>query len=174
MSDHAQGLLAMYESAEPLKAALRRFREAGFARLQVYSPYSDDEIDELTPGRPTRIGWVLFAAGIVGAASAYFLQWYACRDYALNVGGRPIHSWPSYIPVTFELTVLSAALAGLAALLWFCRLPRLDHPVFNDPRFLRASQDRFFLCVDADEALTDRQRTLELFGPEADVREVLS
>jgi hypothetical protein len=78
------------------------------------------------------------------------MQWYAARDYRLNVGGRPVDSWPAFVPVTFELTVLTAALAGVAALLWLSGLPRLDHPVFSDRRFRRASQDRFFVCVRAD------------------------
>lgn len=171
---HLHGWLAMYESPEGLKEALRRLSDGGLTRLRVYAPYSDEEIDELTPGGPSRIGWVLFASGLLGGAGAFGLQWYASYDYALNIAGRPLFSWPSYIPITFELTVLSASLCGLAALLWFCRLPRLDHPVFNDPRFVRASQDRFFLCVLADDALRDPDRTRRLLGPDADIQEVYS
>jgi ActD protein len=94
---------------------------------------------------------VMLVAGIIGGLSAYFMQWYATRDYWLNIGGRPVYSWPAFIPVTFELTVLSAALAGAACMICLAGLPRLDHPVFSDPRFRRASRDRFFICIRADE-----------------------
>jgi hypothetical protein len=93
----------------------------------------------------------MFFAGALGGSGAFFMQWYACRDYPLDVGGRPINSWPSYIPITFELTVLTAALAGAASLLWLAGLPRLDYPVFSDARFRRASQDRFFICIRSDD-----------------------
>jgi Protein of unknown function (DUF3341) len=144
------GVMGMYADVESVRHVLEALRSAGCMRYEVFSPFPAEELDELVPGK-TRIGWVMLAAGICGAAGAYFLQWYAAHDYPLNVGGRPLHSWPSFVPVTFELTVLTAALVGVAALFLFTRLTRLDYPTFNDPRFLRASQDRFFVCVHTSE-----------------------
>ena len=147
------GTLAMYRTAEALAGALRKLRGAGYTRLDVYMPYPDETIDELLPARPTPIGWIVLIAGLLGGIGSYFMQWYASRDYPLNVGGRPLHSWPSFIPITFELTVLCAAIAGVVALFVLSRLPRLDHPLYRSSRFLRASQDRFFICVRADDPL---------------------
>lgn len=81
------------------------------------------------------------------------MQWFAARDYPVNVGGRPLNSWPAFVPIAFEMTVLSAALVGVLGLFWLTGLPRLHHPVFADARFKRASQDRFFICVRFDDPL---------------------
>lgn len=144
-------MMVEFERASALVRMLRRLREEGYSRVDVYTPYPDEEIDRLLPGRRSPVGWVMLAAGVAGGVGAYVLQWFATHDYPLNVGGRPLHSWPAFVPVTFELTVLSAAIAGVVALLWLARLPRLDGAVFADSRFWRASQDRFFLCVHADD-----------------------
>ncbi|HVS50827.1 MAG TPA: DUF3341 domain-containing protein [Opitutaceae bacterium] len=144
-------ILAEFAAHEALVGALRRLRDERYSHLEVYTPFPSDAIDELLPGKSTRIGWLMLAGGIVGGSGAYFLQWFAARDYAYNAGGRPLHSWPAFVPVTFELTVLTAALVGFASLLWLARLPRLDHPVFDAPEFRRASQDRFFLAVRTDD-----------------------
>ncbi len=144
-------LMLEFERADTLVQTLRRLARDGYSRLDVFTPYPSGEIDEALPGRRSPIGWWMLVAGIAGGVGAYALQWIAAHDYPLNVGGRPLHSWPAYVPVVFELTVLSAAVVGVLALLWFARLPRLDHAVFSDPRFLRASQDRFFLCVRTDD-----------------------
>jgi hypothetical protein len=95
----------------------------------------------------------MLCAGIAGASGGFFLQWFAAHDYPLNVGGRPLASWPAFVPITFELTVLTAALVGVVAFFFLTGLPRLHHPVFTDPRFQRASQDRFFLCIRSDDPL---------------------
>jgi hypothetical protein len=95
----------------------------------------------------------MLVAGLVGGTGGYFLQWYATRDFPLNVGGRPVHSWPAFVPATFELTVLTASIVGVLALLWLAGLPRLHHPIFAATGIERATQDRFFLCVCADDPL---------------------
>ncbi len=168
------GILAMYPTSEHLAESLRRLRAAGYTRLDVYMPYPDEEIDALLPAKPTPMGWIMLAAGLSGGAGGYFLQWYGARDYPLNVGGRPIHSWPSFIPITFELTVLTAAVVGVFALFALSRLPRLDHPLYNSPRFLRASQDRFFVCVLANEPLHESNRTRALLGEGAETIEEIA
>ena len=161
------GVMGMYATAEAVKHVLTELKQAGYSRYEVYSPFPAEEINELLPGK-TRMGSVMLIAGICGCLGAYFLQWYATHDYALNVAGRPLHSWPAFVPVTFELTVLTSALVGVVALFVFARLPRLDYPTFNDPRFLRASQDRFFVCIRADEPKATLETARELLRPEAE------
>jgi len=145
------GLTAGFVTPDDFLRALRALREAGYARIEVNVPFAVEGMDELLPGPPTPIARVVLAAGVVGGSGAYFLQWYAARDYAINVGGRPLHSWPAFVPVTFELTVLTAAVVGVGALLWLCGLPRLDWPQFQLAGFARATQDRFFVTVRADD-----------------------
>ena len=145
------GIMAAYESPPHLRAALERARRAGYTCVDAYAPFPVPGLEGGLPGRGSPIPWIVLAAGLAGAAGAFGLQAYAAFDYPLNVGGRPRFSWPAYIPITFELTVLCAALAGLLAFFVIARFPRLDHPVFSDPRFRRASQDRFFVCIRADD-----------------------
>jgi len=141
MNSPVHGLLAEFVSEASFRSALRRLRAAGCVRLEAYTPYPL-EPDGL-PGSSTP----------VGGGGGFFLQWFAARDFPLDVGGRPLNSWPAFIPVTFELTVLTAALTGVVAFFCLARFPHLHHPVLADPRFNRASQDRFFLCLRADDPL---------------------
>ncbi len=111
-------------------------------------------------GKKTRIPLLVLAAGILGGCSAYFMQWFAnVVSYPINVGGRPMHSWPAFIPITFELTVLGAALTAFFFSLGLNGLPKPYHPMFNLPEFERASQDRFFLCIEAADTLFDAEAT---------------
>lgn len=151
MTGDPHRILAQFETHERLVEALWQLQQEGYTHIEVYAPFPSDEIDELLPGRKTPMGWLMLAGGLLGGGGAYFMEWYAAHDYAYNVGGRPLHSWPSFIPITFELTVLTSALVGFFGLWWLCRLPRLDHPVFSSPYFLRASQDRFFIAVRTDD-----------------------
>jgi hypothetical protein len=151
MSREPYGIMAAYASEEAYLAALRAVGQAGFHRVETFTPYDVEAEEAVLPRHPSPVGWIMLVAGLLGGGGAFFMQWYAARDYRLDVGGRPVDSWPSFIPVTFELTVLSAALTGVVALLWLAGLPRLHHPVFSDRRFRRASQDRFFVCLRADE-----------------------
>jgi hypothetical protein len=151
MKTPAHGLLAAFASEESFHAALRGLRAAGCVRIDAYTPYPVEA--GLLPRTASPIGWIMLAAGITGLGGGFFLQWYAARDYPINVGGRPVNSWPSFIPITFELTVLTAALVGVTAFFCFAGFPHLHHPVFSDPRFKRASQDRFFVCLRSDDPL---------------------
>lgn len=143
-------LVAEFANVEAFVSGLRRLREAGYGRLEAYTPFPTEEVDELVPGPPTPIGWYMFIGGLLGGLGAFFMEWYAAHIFPYHVGGRPLTSWPAFIPITFELTVLSAALTGLVALLFLCRLPRLDSPLFEVPHFERASQDHFFVAVLVD------------------------
>lgn len=151
MNGSAYGFSAEFASADQLKNALRQIRVAGYTHIEAFTPYPVDGLGEWLPGGPTPMARIMAIAAMVGAGGGYFLQWFAARDFPLNVGGRPLHSWPAFIPITFELTVLTTALVGVVAFLWIAGLPRLDHPLFGDPRFRRASEDRFFLCVRTDD-----------------------
>lgn len=176
MSGDRHGLAAEFAEAETFLAALRHLRELGYTRIEAYLPYPLEGVDEALAHPRTPMATIMLVAGLAGGAGAYFMQWFAAHDYAYNVGGRPLHSWPSFVPVTFELTVLTAAIVGVLALLALARLPRLDHPMFGVRDFGRASQDRFFLCVRADDPRYETALTravLDGLGPEA-VEEVAS
>jgi hypothetical protein len=151
MKPKPYGIMADFASEKAFLAALASVRRDGHRSVETFTPYGVEGEESIAPRRPSPVAAIMLVAGVIGGVSAFFMQWYAARDYWLNVGGRPVNSWPSFIPVTFELTVLSAALTGAASMLFLAGLPRLDHPVFSDPRFQRASQDRFFICIRADE-----------------------
>jgi len=141
-----------FTTPETFLEALRAMRRAGYLAVEVNVPFAVEGMEEWLPGRPTPIARVVLIAALAGAGGGYFMQWYAARDYALNVGGRPLHSWPAFVPITFELSVLTAAFAGVLGLLWLARLPRLDHPLFSVAEFTRATQDRFFLGILASDS----------------------
>ena len=151
MKPPVYGLLAAFDGEASFRAALTNLRNAGCVRIDAYTPYPLE--DGILPQAATPVGWIMFAAGLLGTGGGFFLQWFAARDYPINVGGRPLNSWPAFIPITFELMVLTAALVGVLTLFCLAGLPRLHHPVMTDPRFKRASQDRFFICVRAEDPL---------------------
>ncbi len=144
------GMLAEFETADALVAATRKAREAGYTRMDGYTPYPVPEVaDEL--GFPqSEIGAIMFTGGLCGATFGFLMMsWASVVDYPLNIGGKPFWSWPMFIPISWELLVLTASLSGLFGLLSLCGLPQPYHPVFNVPQFVRASRDRFFLCIEA-------------------------
>ena len=157
------GVAGSFASPERFLRVLRELRASGYARVEANSPFAVEGMSELIGGGRTPIAAIVLAAGVLGATGGYLLQWYATRDFPLNAGGRPIHSWPAYIPVTFELTVLTAAIVGVLGLLALARLPKLHHPLFGIPGFERASQDRFFVCLRADDPKFDRGAIRALF-----------
>jgi hypothetical protein len=154
------GVMAEFETAQDLLEAARRARQAGYRDLDAYTPYPVEGLaDELGLTR-TRVPFVVLVAGLVGAAVGFFMQWWTMAvDYPFNIGGRPQNSWPVFIPITFELMVLVASFAALLGMLFLNGLPRPHHPVFNVPQFARASQDRFFLCIEATDPRFDREGT---------------
>jgi hypothetical protein len=144
------GLMAEFASADALLAAAGKAREAGYARVEAYSPFPVEGLAEATGLRRNWVPPIVLGGGLAGGIGGYFMQWYsAVISYPINSGGKPPHSWPEFIPVTFELTVLVAALAGVAGMLFLNGLPRLHHPVFNVREFDLASRSRFFLCLRA-------------------------
>ncbi len=156
------GVLGEFASAEQLLAASRLAREAGYTRTDAYSPFPVHGLADALGARPTRLPYVVLLGGICGGVLGYLMQWYLVAvSYPLNIGGRPAHTWPSFIPVTFELTILGAALAAVLGMLALNGLPRPYHPLFNVPDFSLASQSRFFLCIEARDPQFDLARTQE-------------
>jgi hypothetical protein len=169
------GMVAEFEDPSALVAAIRQARSEGYTRLDAFSPFPVEEAAEALGHHRTAMPLVMFLGGLIGCVGGFLLQyWCMAVDYPLNVGGRPLNSWPSWIPVTFELTVLISALAGVLGLLGLCGLPTPYHPLFHVPAFARATRDRFFLAVLSRDPRYDPQRTrafLETLGP-ASVSEV--
>jgi ActD protein len=154
------GLMAEFDSPEALlKASHRAFAE-GFRRMDAYSPFPVDGLAEAIGFQRTRVPLIVLIGGILGCVGGFWLQyWVAVIDYPINIGGRPLNSWPSFIPVTFELTILLAALAAFFGVLALNRLPMPYHPVFNVERFELASRNRFFLCIEAADTQFELERT---------------
>jgi hypothetical protein len=159
------GILAEFETPVELIAAARRAREEGYRRIDAYTPYPVHELTEALALPRTKLPILVFLGGLLGCGTALLMQWFATSvHYPVNVGGRPLASWPSYIPITFELTVLFAAFAAVLGMLGLNGLPMPYHPVFNVPRFALASRDRFFLCIEARDTLFDLQKTKEFLS----------
>ena len=158
------GLLAKFETPEALTAAARRTYEAGYRRFDAYSPYPIEELSHAMHLKPSPLPLVILAGGTLGAVSGFLMQTYASViDYPLNIGGRPLFSWPSFIPITFEMTILLAALSGVVGLFFFTQLPQPYHPVFNSEDFNQhASQDGFYLGIEARDPQFDSTKTRRL------------
>ena len=169
------GLMAEFDSPDALLEAARRAYGTGYRKLNAYAPFPVHGLAEAVGHRRTRLPLIVLIGGIVGGVGGYLLQyWTMAIDYPLNVAGRPLNSWPAFIPVTFETTVLFAALSAVFGMLALNGLPQPYHPVFNAPSFHMASRDRFFLCIRAADPYFDRvetRRFLESLGPK-DVAEV--
>ena len=156
------GLLAEFEKPDELLAAARHAHDAGYRSLDAFSPMPIEGLSEAVGFEHTRLPLVVLIGGIIGCLTGFGLQWWInVRAFPLNIGGKPHNSWPSFIPVTFELTVLFAALAAVFGMLALNGLPTPYHPVFNVPRFALASRDRFFLCIKAKDAKFDLAQTKE-------------
>ena len=158
-------LLAEFETPDALVRALRLARADGHRLLDAFTPFPLEELSGAFPPPRNPVRLVMALAGFGAAAAMYGLQRYsAVYAYPLNSGGRPLHSWPVFTLVPFEFGVLAAAVAGFAAMLWSCGLPRLNHPVHDMPQFERASQDRFLLLVAPKDAPAPLRRRLEEAG----------
>lgn len=160
------GLMAVFETQEELVAAVKKTQSQGFREFDAYSPYPIEEVAEAMEIKHTGVAAICWAAGLLGAASGFALMAYdTVASFPLNVGGRPLFSWPAYVPITFELMVLFGGIAAFLAVIALNRLPRYHHPVFNVDEFQRRnSTDGFFLVIEAEDKLFDAPITHEFLS----------
>lgn len=157
------GLMAELDGPDELVAAAGELREAGYTKIDAFTPYPIEELSETVEPRRSKVPLITFLGGLVGALTGFFLQyWSQVIAYPMNVGGRPHNSWPAFIVVTFELTILFASLSAVVGMILVNRLPRPYHPVFNARGFERASRDGFFLTVEAADPRFERHATAEV------------
>ena len=154
------GMLAEFDGPTELVAAIHKAREAGYRRMEAYTPFPVEEAVEALHQPPTVLPVLVFLGGLAGGLGGFFMQWYAAVvSYPVVVSGKPLFSWPMFIPITFELSVLCAALTAVLGMLALNGLPMPYHPLFNVPRFALATRDRFFLCLQSRDPLFDPERT---------------
>ena len=157
------GVIAEFEGPNELVHAARHVYDQGYRRINGYSPYPIEELSEAIGFTHTSLPLIVFIGGVLGGLAGFFMQYYMeVIDYPLNVGGKPFNSWPAFIPITFEMTVLSAAFSAVLGMLILNRLPQPYHPVFNVPNFAMATRDRFFLAVEANDPKFDHDRVTSL------------
>jgi Alternative complex III, ActD subunit len=169
------GVVAEFSSLDKLIEAVTAVREAGYTRFEAYTPVPSEELNDAIGYRGSSLPLLIFLGGLFGAIAGYGLQYYcAVIEYPLNVGGRPFHSWPAFIPVTFECTILGAALTAIFGMLALNGLPAPYHPLFHVPRFSRASRDLFFLCLQSRDPKFDRATAADFLANlgSSDVQEV--
>lgn len=161
MSDSpVYGVMAEFETPGALVEATRQATERGYKKLDAYSPYPIEELSDVLHLHRNKLPLLVLAGGICGGIGGFLLQFYITTvQYPLNIAGRPLNSWPAYIVISFETTILLAALSAVFGLFALCGLPMPYHPAFNVPRFALASKDRFFLCIESADPLFDREKT---------------
>ncbi len=166
------GLMAEFHSAEELLEAAKNTYEAGYRRLDAYSPFPIEGLADTIGFSRTRLPVLVLLGGLFGCCGGFFLQWWPnVIGYPLNVGGKPYDSWPAFIPITFEMTILCASLTATFGMLALNGLPAPYHPTFNVPRFAQATKDRFFLMIMAEDPKFDPEQTRQ-FLAELNPREV--
>jgi hypothetical protein len=172
MEQRAQlyGVMAEFETVHQLLHAAEKVRDACYKHMDAYAPFPVEGLSEALGLRRNKVALVTLLGGLCGGLGGFgFEYWVNVISYPMNIAGRPLNSWPAFIPVTFELTVLGAALSAVFGMIAMNGLPRPHHPVFNVQRFLRASTDRFFICIEASDPkfnLADTARFLEGLHPQ--------
>lgn len=156
------GVMAEFDHSDKLIAAVKAVRSEGYTQLDAYTPYPIEALHHALGHHHSPLPRMVLAGGITGALGGFLLQtWTSTMALPLNVGGKPYFSWPAFIPVTFECTILLASLTAVMGMLALSGLPRPHHPVFNVERFAMASRDRYFLCIEAGDPLFDVTKTCQ-------------
>lgn len=167
--DTLYGLVAEFDTPEAVIDAANHAREAGYKKMDAYTPFPVTGLDEALGMTNTRLGWVVLFMGITGGLAAFAMQYYSqVIFYPLNIGGKPLNAWPNFIIITFECTVLFAAFTAGLFMLARNGLPQPYHPIFNTPNFGAATRDHFFLCIEAEDESFDVDETrgfLETLSP---------
>lgn len=162
-SETLYGLMAEFSTPEAVKKAAERVHGAGYKKLDAYTPFPVHGLADAVGEPRTRLPLIVLLGGLTGALLGFGMQYFAnVHHYPMNIGGRPLNSWPAFIPITFECTILFAAFSAVFGMLGLNKLPMPYHPVFNVPEFGRASQDKFFLCVKANDPNFDQEQTRRL------------
>lgn len=159
MANGVLGILAEFENQDRLLEAAKAARTEGYRSLDAFTPFPVEGLSEVLKIRDHRIGWLSFMGGLAGFFGMLLVQLYVSADYPLNVGGRPILAWPAFFVVDFEIMILGAVLTPVIGMFWLDGLPQLYHPLFSTPRFGLASDDRFFLYIDAADPRFDKDGT---------------
>ncbi len=150
------GVMAQFDSPSTLVAAAKETYAAGYRRINGYSPFPIEELSEAIGFTRTSLPLIVLLGGIIGGLGGFFMQyWMEVIDYPINVGGKPFNSWPAFIPITFECTVLVAAFAAVLGMLALNKLPQPYHPVFNASNFALATRDSFFLVIESKDSKFD-------------------
>ncbi len=169
------GIVAEFTTPEEVLSAARRTKEAGYEKVEAYTPFPVHGLADALGPEDHRVKWIIFWGGVAGAIGGFYMQWWVSAvAYPHNVGGKPLFSWPAFVPITFECMVLIASFAAVIGMLALSGLPRPHHPIFDAKNFDRASRDRFFLCIEADDPAFDPEevtRFLRSLGAQ-DVSEV--
>ena len=156
MTHGIYGLIAEFDNPTALVKAARAAREKGYRKLDAFSPFPIEGLTDALHLHKNKLPLIVLTGGIIGGLTGFLVQYYVTViNFPINIGGRPLDSWPSYIIITFELTILFGALSAVLGMLGLCGLPMPYHPVFNAPRFALASNNRFFLCIESADPLFD-------------------
>ena len=170
------GVMAEFDNPTDLVIATEAAYAEGYRKMDAYSPFPIEELADAVGFHKTRVPLIVLCGGILGGLSGFFLQyWISANSYPLNIGGRPYNSWPAFIIVTFEMTILFGGISAVIGMLGLNGLPQPYHPVFNNPRFNSATRDRFFLCIEAADPQFESERVqklMESFDP-LEITEVL-
>ncbi len=162
MASTIYGMVAEFKSESQILNAAKKTKAEGYNRVEAYTPLPVHGLAEIIglDIKDTLLPWIIFLAGVAGLVGGFGMEWWvSVIEYPLNVGGRPLLSWVQFIPVAYECTILAAAGAAVVGMFALNGLPRPHHPIFNAKRFERASNDRFFLCIEAADAKFDSKRT---------------
>jgi Protein of unknown function (DUF3341) len=152
------GLMAQFVDEQSLAAAIKKAKAAGYTKMDAYTPFPSEEVIHELEDKKSKVPLIVLLGGMAGAIGMFgFQYWASVIDYPLNVGGRPLNSWVSFIVPTFEVTILLASISGVVGMLALNGLPQPYHPVFNVPAFNRAAEDGFFLVLEAEDAKFDRR-----------------